>query len=194
MKKYLLRYILTATALCVGAVFLSNAPYLHTQIQHALHNLPEMPLAESSTVSLSANTLLIPSLGIQAPIVQSNTETEVAFQEALKSGVVHYPGTAAAGEKGNMYLFGHSSDYVWNKGGYKTVFALLPNIAIGATIFVTNEDGQLFAYTVKETFVVRPDERWVLTAYGERERLLTLQTSYPLGTAFKRFIVRAELQ
>ncbi|MBP9686959.1 MAG: sortase [Candidatus Doudnabacteria bacterium] len=167
---------------------------MHTQFRYALHDLPESSLTESGTVSLPANTIFIPSLGIQSPIVPPEAETEPAFQEALKNGVVRYPGTAAAGEQGNMYIFGHSSDYVWSKGKYKTVFALLPNITKGAVIFITNENGRMFVYVVKETFVVRPDERWVLTAYGEGERLLTLQTSYPLGTALKRFIVRAELR
>jgi HemK-like putative methylase len=70
--------------------------------------------------------LSIPSLSIEAPIQFIDKADEKTFQAALKNGVVHYPGTALAGEFGNMYIFGHSSDYIWSKGHYKTIFAVLP--------------------------------------------------------------------
>src|SRR3989344_5719512 len=80
---------------------------------------------------MQPNQLLIPALSIETPVLYAERVDEDHFQELLIEGVVHYPGTAKIGEPGNMYIFGHSSDNVWAKGNYKTVFALLPKIKKG---------------------------------------------------------------
>lgn len=139
------------------------------------------------------NLLRVDRLGIRAPIRYVDTASEPAFQEALRTGVVHYPGTAAPGAFGNAYIFGHSSDYVWSKGDYKTIFALLTNIKIGDTIVATDGEGHLFTYEVTRTSIVAPNDLSVLDQHGNTKKLLTLQTSYPVGTALKRFIVVAEM-
>lgn len=194
MKKNTTVYLFTATALCAAAVFLSIGPYIYERVQYTLSTpTPAEDFPSHASVVIPAETLYIPSLGIQAPVVQATAESEVAYQQALRSGVVQYPGSAGPGQLGNMYIFGHSSDYLWSKGNFKTVFALLPKISIGDHVLVSDQTGKVFTYAVKDTFVVAPTERWVLSSYGPEERLLTLQTSYPIGTALKRFIVRAEL-
>ena len=142
---------------------------------------------------IAADRVIVPSLGLDLPIVYVDTESEPVFQEALKSGVVHYPGTALPGESGNVYLFGHSSDFVWSKGNYKTAFAVLPNINVGAEIFISDFAGHKFTYRVTETKIVSPKDLSVLDQHDNKQKLLTLQTSYPVGTALKRFVVVSEL-
>lgn len=148
----------------------------------------------SSTIRAEPDVVEIPSLGIRAPLKYVQEKSEAVFQRALQDGVVHYPGTAKPGEFGNAYIFGHSSDYAWSKGSYKTVFALLPKIKTGAEIIVTDPEGRFFTYTVVTTTVVQPDDLSVLDQGGHKRRMLTLQTSYPLGTALRRFLVIAELK
>lgn len=129
----------------------------------------------------------------EAHVVNVTATTEPEFQAALINGVVHYPGTALPGELGNVYIFGHSSDNAWSKGRYKNIFAVLPQIQKGAKVYLSNSQGQVFAYLVTESLVVGPqDVKW-LDQEGYRQKLLTLQTSYPIGTSLKRFVVRAEL-
>ncbi len=139
------------------------------------------------------NQISIPSLGISAPIVESKESNEASFQEALKTGVVHYPGTAEVGQLGNPYLFAHSSDLAFKGGDYKTVFALLPNIEKGAEVVVSNKDGQVFRYEVMDSFVAKSDDVHLLDQREYKEKIMTLQTSYPIGTALKRWIVVAKL-
>ncbi len=143
--------------------------------------------------NLGPNRLFIPALNLSLPVVLESTANETAFQKALQNGVVHYPGTAEAGEQGNVYIFGHSSDYIWSKGDYKSAFALLPKIEIGDKILLTNGQGNLFVYIVTETFVASPKDTYLLKQDPSKHEL-TLQTSYPLGTALKRFIVKAQLE
>jgi len=147
-----------------------------------------------AAVKLPTNTLKIESLGIEAPIVYINDKKESAYQEALKKGVVHFPETAEPGQPGNCFIFGHSSDYWWSGGKYKTVFAVLPNIEKGTEILASNPSGQTFTYLVTESFVVGPDDTWVLDQKKNAKKILTLQTSYPIGTALKRYIVVAEMK
>ena len=140
------------------------------------------------------DTLAIPSLGVSAPVLYINETGEASFQSALLNGVVPYPGSALPGEVGNVYIFGHSSDYAWSGGSYKSVFALLPKIRKGAEIKLTDSKGFLYTYKVTEQFVVWPKDVTVLSQDTAGKHTLTLQTSYPVGTALKRYVVRAELR
>jgi LPXTG-site transpeptidase (sortase) family protein len=147
-----------------------------------------------AAVKIQPNILIIKSLNINAPIIYSGQNNEAAFQAGLMSGVVHYPGTANPGDFGNCYIFGHSSDFLWSKGHYKTVFAVLPEIEKGADIIVSDQSGNEFTYTVTNTLVVATSNTSVLDQQNNTHKLLTLQTSYPVGTALKRFIVQAEIK
>ncbi len=178
----------------IAILVLAFGPYAYTRLAYLWRSEPATPPAEVvAQPTGEPNRLSIPSLALEAPIVYPTEIGEDAYQVALREGVVHYPGTAEPGLPGNVYIFGHSSDFLWAPGGYKTVFAVLPEIAIGAEIQISNPTGEIFTYVVKETKVVNPKDLEVLDqGQGEFSRL-TLQTSYPLGTALQRFLVIAEL-
>ncbi|MDD5606165.1 MAG: sortase [Patescibacteria group bacterium] len=139
------------------------------------------------------NRIRVASLDIEAPLIYIDEVGEGPFQEALAQGVVHYPGTALPGQTGNAFYFGHSSDFAYKPGEYKTVFALLPQVAVGDVVEVSDARGRVYSYEIYNTMVVSPTQIEVLGQGDGNERLLTLQTSYPVGTAFKRFIVQAKL-
>lgn len=176
-----------------------NSAYFFKQIGFFLHK-PNVAQDQNAVGSGSGdkigepNQLNIPSLGITAPIVEPSESNEKSFQEALKNGPTHYPGTAAVGELGNAYIFGHSSDFAFKGGSYKTVFALLPHIEKAAQIFASNSAGQIFTYEVTDSFVASSSDVQLLDQHEHKEKLLTLQTSYPVGTALKRWIVIAKLK
>ena len=140
------------------------------------------------------NIVSVPSLNISAPLLYVDQNNEGLFQKALQNGVVHFPGTALPGKPGNCYIFGHSSDFPLTPGNYKTVFASLPKIKMGEIIKVTDSEGVVYSYKVVETKIVLPNDTSVLDQGDKTRSLLSLQTSYPLGTALKRFVVIAELQ
>jgi LPXTG-site transpeptidase (sortase) family protein len=195
--KWLLFFLATAAVVVV----ILNFRYFSLQFKFLVSGQPpkiEAPKVQTSTATttpqtVKANYLWIPSLGIEAPVVYATEANETAFQAALATGVVHFPETAKPGEFGNVYLFGHSSDYAWSKGAYKTVFALLTKIQPGTEILVSDSVGDLFTYKVKEAFVAGSKDVKYLSQEKYEKKLLTLQTSYPIGTALKRYIVRAEI-
>lgn len=147
----------------------------------------------ATATAWTSGKLTIPSLGITTPVVYVNQVSEKSFQLGLQKGVVQYPGTALPGQLGNMYIFGHSSDYRWAKGNYKTIFAKLPNIKVGAEVMITDGAGKSYKYRVTGTVVAKATDVKYLSQQAYKKKLLTLQTSYPIGTALKRYLVFTEL-
>lgn len=185
------------------AIFVINAPYFWTRLKFAvdtpnpktvLQSISRDVPTDTTKGAWQPNTLAIPSLGIAAPIQYAAQRDEVTFQKLLKAGVVHYPGTALPGKIGNVFIFGHSSDYAWSGGDYKTVLALLPKLKKGEEIKVVDSDGYIYTYIVKNMVVAAPTDVQWLNQDTNGKRLLTVQTSYPIGTALKRYLVIAELR
>jgi sortase A len=169
--------------------------YLWTNLEYFLQ-LPSpasIGISEPKTKT-QPDLLVVESLGIQAPIQYATAANETAYQAALINGVVHYPGTANPGELGNCYIFGHSSDFIWSKGHYKSIFAVLPQIKIGAEVFVSDRQGNEFIYTVTASREVSANDVSVLSQQNYQKKLLTLQTSYPVGTALARWVVIGEIK
>lgn len=137
-------------------------------------------------------TVTVPRIGVRAPLVGIATNTEKEQQAGLARGVIHIAGTPEAGEPGNAFYAGHSSDYLFKPGQYKTVFALLPELKRGDYFIITN-DKRAFYFTVQETIITGPEDTTVLTRGGGKEKMASLQTSYPVGTAKKRFVVIGQL-
>jgi LPXTG-site transpeptidase (sortase) family protein len=194
MKTSKVGYLLAGGVFVVLVAVLA-APYVSARFK-SVEPLSEREMSNGDLpgYQFTPDTLRIEDLGIEAPVIYVDQKTEAVYQEALQDGVVHYPGTALPGQPGNTYIFGHSSDYVWSPGDYKTIFAKLPQIEIGTEIEITDASGARFFYEVIETKVVWPRDLSVLDQFNNERYLLTLQTSYPLGTALQRYIVVAELK
>jgi len=146
----------------------------------------------------SDTRIIIPRIDQNIPVVKVSKENllkrdwgalEQDIQEALRSGVVHYPGTAFFGESGNIAITGHSSYYPWDPGRFKDVFALLHDLQIGDTVIVYS-DQRKYTYNVNNIEIVLPENVDVLKP-TEDDRL-TLITCTPVGTNLKRLIVYTE--
>ena len=132
------------------------------------------PPAPGSTVG----RIEIPRLGVSA-IIRAGTDART-----LRLAVGYIPGTALPGEKGNVGLAGHRD----------TFFRKLRDINPDDEIRVVTRDG-VYRYYVQRTYIVQPDDVWVLNATSSP--MLTLVTCYPfyyVGSAPQRFIVRAALK
>jgi len=118
----------------------------------------------------------IPRLGLSA-IVLEGTDTTT-----LRRAVGHISGTPLPGQAGNVGMSGHRD----------TFFRPLRNIRQNDVITVTTVIGE-YRYRVVSTRIVSPLDVSVLDPSGHE--ILTLVTCYPfyfVGSAPKRFIVRAE--
>ena len=143
--------------------------------------------------------IIIPRINKNVPVVGVDNENLIArdwsaleedIQNALKNGVIHYPGTALPGEGGNTVLTGHSSYYAWNAGRFKDVFALLHEVEMGDRIVVFFNQKK-YIYEVFDIKVVFPSQIDVLGRTNDER--LTLITCTPIGTNIKRLVVSAKL-
>lgn len=136
-------------------------------------------------------SIVVPVIGANARIKKNvDPGNEEVYLRALQKGVAHAAGTAFPGEGGHIFLFAHSTDYVWNIGSYNAVFYLLYKIRNGDEVNVFYK-GQRYVYTVFDKKIVDPSEVEYLTRKTDSESL-TLQTCWPPGTALQRLLVFAK--
>lgn len=111
----------------------------------------------------------------------------------FEKNLSHLPGSALPGERGNVFITGHSSlPQFFRPSNFKAIFANLPQIKKGDEA-VLKAGGQKFIYQVKELQIVDPKETWVINPPDEKGRYLTLMTCVPPGLYLKRLIVLAKL-
>ncbi len=138
----------------------------------------------------------IGKINISAPITYPKSRYEQDIQDAMDEGVAYYPGTAFPGQVGNAYLTGHSSNYFWSKGRFNRVFRELRQLEIGDTFSIvqTQSTGHKvnYRYRIYEKRVAENDDSSLF--YADREgSLVTLVTSWPIGSTKQRLMLRGEL-
>jgi sortase A len=112
--------------------------------------------------------------------------------EELKTGPGHYPGTAEAGEVGNVVLSGHRTTY-------GAPFERFDELSPGTAVVLETRD-TWFTYRVTGSQIVSPNAVEVTYPVpGQRDavptqRLLTMTTCNPKYSARQRLIVSAELE
>jgi sortase A len=140
------------------------------------------------TPVLANNRILIPVLDINAPITYGVDNTNSQVEENLKNGPIQINGTSLPGQTGNVYITGHSSNYVWIKSDYNSIFALLDKLVVGDLIYV-NYNGTTYEYQVFDSKIVAADDTSILKSTSDSR--LTLVTCWPVGTSLKRIVISA---
>lgn len=140
-------------------------------------------------------TVLAEKIGVAAPVVWSSSPNDAAMLGDLEHGVAHYPDSGIPGQPGNVVIAGHSSNYAWAKGDYNSVFRRLGELSAGDIIVfrVKQANGRTFeyAYKVTEKKSTNADDPWIFADDGKDT--VTLSTCWPIGTAFRRMVVRGEM-
>jgi LPXTG-site transpeptidase (sortase) family protein len=133
----------------------------------------------------------IPSLNVYEK-VQSNTNPNdaVEYQAALAEGVAHARGSAFPPEGRLVYIFGHSTDGLWNVEAYNAVFYQIKDLQIGELV-ILHFGEEKFTYQVTKQDIVKSSEIDFVNDARERNILL-LQTCWPPGTSWQRLFVTAE--
>jgi len=147
-------------------------------------------IVNSDSVAPTANPeVIIPKINVEIPVVYGQTSIDEAqIENALESGVVHYPTTSLPGQNGNAAFFGHSSNNIFNGGKYKFAFVLLHTLEPGDTFYLTY-NGKVYAYKVITKTVVDPSNVGVLNPVAGQTATATLITCDPPGTSLRRLVV-----
>jgi LPXTG-site transpeptidase (sortase) family protein len=126
---------------------------------------------------LSMRRLSIPSIEVDGPVVAGDS------WEELKLGIGHHPGSAVAGENGNVVLSAHNDVY-------GELFRDLDQMAIGDEVFVYTAEMR-YRYVVRSIDIVLPTRVEVMAP--TEEPILTLITCYPYLLDTHRVVVVADL-
>ncbi|OGE62540.1 hypothetical protein A3J19_05190 [Candidatus Daviesbacteria bacterium RIFCSPLOWO2_02_FULL_41_8] len=118
-------------------------------------------------------------------------ETVYVDSNDLSKGLVHLPGSALPGEKGNIFISGHSSLNRFTPG-QRAIFVKLTDLKKEDEILV-KAGGVNFKYRVTEIKVVAPDNLSVIPAPDETGRYISLMTCVPPGFTYKRLVVLGKL-
>ncbi len=108
--------------------------------------------------------------------------------------MAHLSGSALPGEKGNVFITGHSSlTQFYKPENYKAVFSKLPDLEIGDEI-ILDVSGTEYKYIVEGLKTFDPKDISVVNPPDQKGRYLSLMTCVPPGFKTKRLIVLAKLK
>lgn len=138
------------------------------------------------------NYILVPSIGVKAPISFTTSNSQKVFASVLKLGVLHYPASALPGEIGTAIILGHSAPPNWPKINYDSVFNNLKDLKPGDEILISYQ-GNDYKYLVNKTFWVNKGEDLTPELTFNRSMVL-LVSCWPPGKNLKRIVVEAELK
>jgi LPXTG-site transpeptidase (sortase) family protein len=151
-------------------------------------NVANTEIIASDTSGGNTPEVVIPKINVEIPVVYDvNTIEESAVEKGLERGVVHYANTANPGQDGNVVIFGHSSNNIFNPGKYKFAFVLLSRMENGDTFYL-QKDGKRYTYQVYKKQIVAPSDVGVLTN-TDKAATATLITCDPPGTSTNRLVV-----
>lgn len=109
----------------------------------------------------------IAELHIKAPVLEGTDQNTISMAAG------HFIGTGDFGT-GNYCIAGHSSTI------YKEYFNDLKNAKVGMKITLFDKEKNRYIYTVTESFVIEPNELWVLDDFGDNR--ITIITCTDDGT------------
>jgi len=172
-------------------------PPISNIISGGLHtiNLPAINLPAIPVEAESFNLLEMSQFNIKVPILEVETPDSGTIYKKLKQGVVLYPGSDIPGN-GYSIIIGHSSQYPWSPGRYKSVFSLLNQLEQGDRIYVFWDQKPLvFEVRDKNIFLPWPKgtESTETIFPPSDEITLILQSCWPVGVASKRVAVKTVL-
>jgi LPXTG-site transpeptidase (sortase) family protein len=133
------------------------------------------------------NSIVISKINISAPIIQVSSSDDKTILNALKIGVLFYPGSAYPGQNGSTVIVGHSSSNPpWTK--YSAIFSLLNKLAPNDLINITF-GGKEYTYQVKR--IEKGSVQHILDSGLGGD--LILSSCWPVGTDNGRIVVVADM-
>ena len=145
-----------------------------------------------TTYTEKQNTLEIPKISIEAPIVFSSNPDKNALTKDLNSGVVYYPGSVYPGQAGQIIILGHSAPLGWPKVRYDWIFSDLEKLTQGDKILIDLNNKQ-YTYIVKQKTIIQRGEEVPQDSSAANKNVLTLISCWPPGKDYQRIAVQAEL-
>lgn len=141
-------------------------------------------LTRKTQVSYTEFTVTVPRLKIEKALVYVDSNN-------LTKGLIHLPASALPGEKGNVFISGHSAlSPIFSFK--KAFFGNLTDLKKGDEV-VVEALGVRFRYQIIESKVVDPKDLSVVNAPEPLGRYISLMTCVPPGLNYKRLVVLGKM-
>ncbi len=171
-----------AALLTVVQAAIPSAPTVILPVQTPVRN----PIPSAPPVTIK-NNIVIPKINISAPIIQVSSSDDKTILNALKVGVLLYPGSAYPGQNGSTIIVGHSSSNPpWTK--YSAIFSLLNKLAPNDLINISF-GGKEYTYQVRA--IEKGSVQHILDSGLGGD--LILSSCWPVGTDKGRIVVVANM-
>lgn len=128
---------------------------------------------------------------LSVPALKIDNARVLVDSNELSKGLVHLSGSALPGEKGNVFISGHSAlSLIFS---FKTaIFGKLADLKKGDKIII--EAGRVkYTYSVLKLKVVDPKDVSVVLPPDNLERYISLMTCVPPGLNLKRLVVLGKM-
>ena len=172
-----------------------NKPQQPVQEVKLTQDLADILAGEKEQILIPIDPLfnvLIPKIGANSRVFPNvDPSNSDVFIPILRQGVAHARGTVFPGQKGNVYLFAHSTDNFWDVGRYNAIFYLLKDLRAGDDVVVFSQNVR-HNYVVTGSSIVSSSEVSLITNAQTSKEQLILQTCWPPGTTWQRLMVFAE--
>ena len=170
---------LSKAFLFIGLLFLIVSAYL-LYLRYSPHPLTFEGTPEAS-VALSFDTpktLLIPSIGVNLPVIPSLIENNT--WQTTSRGVSFLQTSPIPGEKGNSVMYGHN---------WTSLLGRLPQVKPGDKVNIVMDNGSQKEFKVEYTAIVNPDQTYIIDKTEDSR--LTIYTCIGFLDS-KRFVVVAK--
>ncbi|MBM3205999.1 MAG: class E sortase [Candidatus Staskawiczbacteria bacterium] len=139
-----------------------------------------------------SNSIQLPQIGIEAPIVIGQSTDNTILTKDLDKGTVLYPGSVLPGQSGQVVVLGHSAPPNWPKIKYDWVFSDLNNLNSGDKVIV-NFNNRQYTYTIIKKEIVKKGSEVSIEEFDPKDNILTLISCWPPGKNYERIVVQAVL-
>ncbi|MCH8741956.1 sortase [Patescibacteria group bacterium] len=186
LKVFLFLYI--GVLLVLAVVTMGQGTSNQTEAKTIFENIEE---STEKVLIDKQNSIVIPGIGIEAPITLVDSTQPKDFIEPLKNGVVHYP-SSLPGENGEIIILGHSSPPFWPKINYDWVFSKLNTLNTGDEVYIYFNNSQ-YKYVVEGQVILQAGQELPSFATKNSKSKLLLVSCWPPGIDNKRIVIYSEL-
>lgn len=147
-------------------------------------------VAPANEVAQYPSRVIIPDIGIDSAVLNPESRTIAALDEALLEGAVRHPDSADFKNTGTIFLFGHSSYLPVVRNKNFQAFNGIQKLEEGSVIRLES-DNMAYTYRVESVEKVAASDTTV--ALDNSEERLILVTCNSFGSKDDRFVVKAKL-
>jgi LPXTG-site transpeptidase (sortase) family protein len=158
--------------------------------ERVLARQPFPPQQDDALPAAAGNWILIPSIGVAVPLVQSPTLEDKDVLATLGRGAALYPNGVRPGGLGTTFISAHSTGEPW-KGRYRFAFLRINELSAGNLIHLDWE-GTRYTYRVTDQNIVTPDPDF--RVFSDRPvPTVAVMACWPLWSTSQRLLVHGEL-